>query len=155
VLTTHTRQLIAEAGLETGIDTDCADQGLLFQDDLISGHNTTELWEDHSDDEEDNNVSVDSRVASAIYRYVFLLLISVISSRPYLPLSMNLSRPRHRHDQRTRRDRNKQVHEAWEAQTAVLASAYLRHESDAAMGLDAPVEGHFFHVIILGLRGKS
>jgi hypothetical protein len=68
---------------------------------------------------------------------------------------MNLSRPRHRHDQRTRRDRNKQVHEAWDAQTAVLASAYLQHESDAAMGLDAPVEGHFFHVIILGLRGKS
>jgi hypothetical protein len=68
VLTTHARQLIAEAGLEAGIDTHCADQGLLFQDDLISGHNTTELWEDHSDDEEDNNVSIDSRVASAIYR---------------------------------------------------------------------------------------
>ena len=68
MLTTHARQLIAEAGLEAGIDADCADDGLFFQDDSMSGLNTDPgLWDDQNDTE-DNDISLDSRTASAIYR---------------------------------------------------------------------------------------
>jgi hypothetical protein len=68
VLTTHAHQLIAEAGLEAGIDTDHIDDGLFFPEDSTSGLNTDPgLWDDHSDTE-DNNISVDSRTAHAVYR---------------------------------------------------------------------------------------
>ena len=88
-LTRHARQLIAEAGLETGIDYVNADGKLIFQQDL--GWDTEidhAHWdEDINIDDKDHNDaalnSVDQGTASAIYwciDYVHDLLL------PYLYL---------------------------------------------------------------------
>jgi hypothetical protein len=71
---------------------------------------------------------------------------------------MTSSRARHRHDQRTRQDRNASSHAAWTTQMPVLVSVFLAsksHTDGMNVDLDGPGLGHHvFQIDILGLRGK-
>jgi hypothetical protein len=70
---------------------------------------------------------------------------------------MGSGRSRHRHDQRTRQDRNTNFHAAWTSQMPNLVSAYLASRSDMniCMDVDKSTLGqHAFQIDIFGLRGK-
>jgi hypothetical protein len=75
-LTSHARQLIAEAGLETGIDYVNADGELIFQQDLgwdteiDHAHWDKDIDIDDKDHDDAALNSVDQGTASAIYRCV-------------------------------------------------------------------------------------
>lgn len=74
---------------------------------------------------------------------------------------MTSGRSRHRHDQRTRQDRNANLHAAWTTQMPNLVSAYLASKSDSdketMMDIDCSISTltqHVFQVDIFGIRGK-
>ena len=67
---------------------------------------------------------------------------------------MSSGRTRHRHDQRTRQDRNASSHTAWTTQMPVLVPAFLASKSDVdSMDVDG-LGHHVFQIDILGLWGK-
>jgi hypothetical protein len=71
---------------------------------------------------------------------------------------MKSGRSRHRHDQRTRQDRNASLHDAWTTQMPNLVSAYLASKSDedSMMDIDRSTSlgQHVFQIDVLGIRGK-
>jgi hypothetical protein len=77
-LTRHSRQLLADAYLETGIgDTHDFDSELLLPDTglPISQHQHAFDEDIDSDSDDDTNESVDKRTEEIIYRCVFLVLL--------------------------------------------------------------------------------
>ena len=70
---------------------------------------------------------------------------------------MSSNHSRHRHDQRTWKDRNTNLHAAWTAQMPILVSTYLASKSTAGMDVDSDkstLGQHVFQIDIMGMRGK-
>ena len=84
-LVAQARQLIAEAGLEAGVGTDDVDDAIFFRGVSATLDEDAGLWDDDNRaDDEGQDMTVDSRTASVVYRFVhsqtysglFLLFLS-------------------------------------------------------------------------------
>ena len=70
-MTSRAAQLVTEACLEAGVDMNDGSMGLIQEDYSTSTENQHALWEDDSDNEEqDTTDPIDRRTADMIYRLV-------------------------------------------------------------------------------------